>query len=132
MSKTYNSFFKEAKDEIDKAKKMKMEEASILIRNATVKKLTGGGSGRSYRVPGTNIFYTASSPGQPPAVMVGDLRQSIQWKFEGDTAYVGSELEKSKHLEFGTKNMSARPFLKPAFEEEVDNIARILGKDWLK
>ena len=40
--------------------------------------LTGQRSGRIYRVPGTrNRTYTASAPGEPPAVLFGNLRNSI-------------------------------------------------------
>lgn len=132
MSKTYKGYFKEAKQEIDKAKKEKVTEAALHVRNATVKKLTGNGTGRRYRVPGTSKYYTASSPGQYPAVLFGDLRKSIAFEVDGTTGIVGSGLKKATWLEFGTRNMGARPFLKPTFEEEVETIKNILGKMWFK
>lgn len=128
----YKSYFNEAKSEIEKAKAKKAMEAAVHVRNKVVEKLSGNGTGRTYKVPGTSRTYTASSPGQPPAVLFGDLRKSIQFDAKGNTALVGSELKKSKDLEFGTKKIAPRPFLKPTFVEEVDAIGQILGKMWFK
>jgi len=132
VSKTYKSYFNEVKQEIGKAKKEKVTEAAMHIRNATVKKLSGNGTGKRYQVPGTSKFYTASSPGQPPAVLFGDLRKSITFDIDGDTGYVGSGLKKAPDLELGTYKIAARPFLKPTFEEEVAQIGKILGKMWFE
>lgn len=128
----YKSYFNEAKSEIEKAKAKKAMEAAVHVRNKVVEKLSGNGTGRTYRVPGTSRTYTASSPGQPPAVLFGDLRKSIQFDSKDSTALVGSELKKSKELEFGTRRIAPRPFLKPTFTEEVDAIGQILGKMWFK
>lgn len=128
----YKSYFNEAKSEIEKAKAKKAMEAAVHVRNKVVEKLSGNGTGRTYKVPGTGRTYTASSPGQPPAVLFGDLRQSIQFDAKDETAIVGSGLEKSKWLEFGTGRIAPRPFLKPTFVEEVDAIGQILGKTWFK
>ncbi len=40
---------------------------------------------------------------------------------------VGSDVAYATHLEFGTKNMAARPWLQPAFERNKDKIrARVI------
>lgn len=135
FSKNYKSY----KSNIDKVqkiikdnKKKKALEAAVHVRNKTVKKLSQPGTGKTYKVPGTNKSYTASSPGRPPAVLFGDLRKSIQFAQDKDGAIVGSELEKASKLEFGDGKVAARPFLKPTFQEEQGAIKKILSKGWMK
>lgn len=67
-------------------------------------------------------FPPASSPGDPPHHRSGDLRRSVfdrvtesrPGRFEGT---VGVRAEHGIHLEFGTRRMAARPFLRPALDE---------------
>lgn len=133
MSKAFISHVRQAKQIIDTKKKEKALEAGIHVRNKTVEKLSQPGTGKQYLVPGTtNTFYTASSPGRPPAVLFGDLRKSIAFEEQGGSVLVGSDLKKASKLEFGDSKIAARPFLKPTFEEETNNIKTILGKEWFK
>ena len=66
-----------------------------------------------------NKAHTSSGPGQAPAVDTGTLVRSIQAikSIYGDGWLVGTNIEYGKHLEFGTKNMAARPWLIPALEK---------------
>lgn len=52
--------------------------ASNELRNSALLVLRGQRGGRRYRVPGTKRYYTASAPGEPPAVRTGNFR--ISWK----------------------------------------------------
>ena len=52
--------------------------ASNELRNAALLVLRGQRGGRRYRVPGTKRYYTASAPGEPPAVRTGAFRLSWQ------------------------------------------------------
>ena len=52
--------------------------ASNELRNAALLVLRGQRSGRRYKVPGTKKYYTASAPGEPPAVRTGTFRNSWQ------------------------------------------------------
>lgn len=95
--------------------------------------LSGNRSGRTYTVPGTGVQYTASAPGEAPAVRLGDLRRSIDTKVErGDTkieGYVGTDLDYGLYLERGTLHILPRPWLAPTFERERDEVQRIL-EEW--
>ena len=51
-------------------------QAAQALKKAELQVLRGQGGGRRYRVPGTGAFYTASAPGQPPAVRTGAYRSS--------------------------------------------------------
>ena len=104
------------------------------VRNATIETLSGSRSGRVYRVPGTRQTYIASSPGQAPAVQLGDLRKSVKGGIEKEgkdvIGFVGSELPKASMLEMGTSKMLPRPWLRPSFEKSSDKIKEIFTKVW--
>ena len=67
-------------------------EAALELRNSALLVLRGQRSGRRYKVPGTyrkqrdktdgkmkrGRYYTASAPGEPPAVRTGTFRNSWQ------------------------------------------------------
>lgn len=57
---------------------MRTYRASNELRNAALLVLRGSRGGRRYRVPGTRRYYSASLPGQPPAVRTGHFRSSWQ------------------------------------------------------
>jgi len=60
-------------------------------------------------------------------VKTGTLRRSITHKIETRSAVVGSNVEYAPHVEMGTSKMSARPFLRPALETNMEKIKRLFG-----
>ncbi|MFC6591676.1 HK97-gp10 family putative phage morphogenesis protein [Deinococcus lacus] len=59
-----------------------------------------------------------SAPGDSPAVQTGRLRQSITvQKVKAGRYRVGTNVEYAPYLEFGTRNMQPRPFMRPALEK---------------
>ena len=119
---------------LDQTAPKRMMEATNEVRNKVLETLSGGRSGRTYLVPGTRRSYTASAPGQPPATATSELRQSVKSSIEGKgRSVLGKVKAEAKHalpLEFGTKNMAARPFMKPSFDKSLDAIRRILTRTW--
>lgn len=89
----------------------------------------GGRSGETYRVqPGSSRTYTASAPGEPPAVRTGRLASSITLTPNGlRRILVGSPLVYARHLEFGTKHMRPRPWFRKTAREQRQAIKRILN-----
>ncbi len=88
------------------------------IRNAAITQLSVQGGGRLYRR--RNITHRASAPLQPPAVDTGRLRQSINIDASnlGDLKIrVGTNVRYAKILEFGSRRMQPRPFMRPALEQ---------------
>jgi HK97 gp10 family phage protein len=124
----------EAKAKIKDEAFQRMVKAVNAVRNETLVTLSGNRSGRTYFVPGTMKTYTASSPGEPPAVATGQLRQSIKTSIEqvglNIIGYIGSGIVYAPCLEFGTKKMSPRPWLKPSFEKSEPKLKDILGGTW--
>jgi len=119
---------------IDKAAKDRMQEAVEAVRNQALETLSGSRSGRTYKVPGTRRTYTASSPGEPPAVATAELRQSVKGVVEKEgsriVGMVGTDKIQGLMTEFGTRNMAPRPWLKPSFEKSVGKVKEIFTRIW--
>ena len=111
--------------------KTRMLEAVNELRNETLITLSGNRSGRTYKVPGTQRTYTASSPGQPPAQATSGLRQSIKGSIVSGVGRVSTSLEYGVMLQYGTKNMAPRPWLSVAADKARDKIRQIFSRKWL-
>lgn len=102
-----------------------------------------------------SISGPRSAPGDPPGVDTGRLRASISTNWSGSgmssgnvgsqaltedgidqperredkfTVRVGSRVEYSSWLEWGTRRMAARPFIRPSFDRMRVRIASMLTK----
>ena len=140
-------FFQLATKETVKA----METAGRFVENRA-KKIMGSGASKfnvhgntksARGKSGKKTFHRPSAPGFPPAVDEGILRTSVSHvtKVKGLTVngFVGSDKDKIKakaeagtdveygfYLEVGTKNMEARPWLRPALRASEKGILNIL------
>jgi len=70
-----------------------------------------------------------SVPGQPPGVDTGTLRRSVQIDVGGIirgenrlSAKVGTQLDYGRFLEYGTRFMAARPWLRVTFRKFLDKL----------
>ena len=112
-----------------------MHEAVNELRNTVLETLSGTRSGRTYYVPGTRKTYTASAPGQPPAQATSGLRQSIKGvieKVKGKViGKVGTDLDYGIMLQYGTRNMAARPWLDVAAKKASNKIKQIFSRKWI-
>ena len=157
---TFKSNLKAVEAALTRAAASRMEQACQMLVDETKGTLTGQRTGRRYVIPGLKTIrereallsmrrgkpvrltakqrearkYTASAPGEPPAVRTGRLRNSIKYRIVGTGAdlrgIVGSPLEYAPHLEFGTSKMERRPFLRPTYERTREAIKQILGGKW--
>ena len=77
---------------------------------------------------GSNLSAThqASAPGDPPNTDTGALASALYTRSGNLTADVYSDVDYAPHLEFGTQNMAARPFLWPALRDNERNYIRRL------
>jgi HK97 gp10 family phage protein len=102
------------------------ETALAAAEDAKASMLTGK-SGRIYR-RGT-VGHQASAPGETPAIDTGDLIGSITTAELGPMEHavtVGAEY--AVHLEYGTRHMEARPFLRPALERSRETFIAKVGE----
>jgi len=78
------------------------------------KRLTNIGGGAA-KVP--------SIPGEPPHKQSASLQSSISWRFiDTLTVGIGPSVMYGLYLEFGTRKIAARPFMRPALDKTRKNI----------
>ncbi len=93
------------------------------IQKTAVMSLRGARSGRIYHRGG--VTHQASAVGEYPANDTGALANNISIKIIGDLEVnVGSRenVPHGAYLEFGTSRMSARPWLTPALQKNLELI----------
>ena len=105
--------------------------AADVGRNKTVQNLAGGRSGHTYKVPGTSVTYTASAPGEYPAVATGNLRERIERKVVNTSeVQVGTAVEYGLYLEKKSPSKGGRPWLKRSLDEAKPAMLAKLAQRW--
>ena len=136
-----------------------MERRSVLaaneLRNASQLVLRGQRSGRRYKVPGTyrrqrdktdgkmknGRYYTASAPGEPPAVRTGQFRRAWQprayvvfgsyiSRIENDTRTDNGQYSLGEILEGGTSRMAPRPYQDRILEKAEPKVVKIYSRPY--
>lgn len=131
MAVTYTSNLEEVKVTLSRGYDRNIKKATVFLHGKVVKRLTGKRSGRKYLVPGTRKQYTASAPGESPATATGRLRSFDGTDFDilaGAVGRVGFKVKYGLWLERGTKKMAPRPTIKPAFDDNADEIQAIMSE----
>ena len=84
-------------------------------------------SGKSKKILGRR-GSNPSKPGEPPHKDFGTLRNSITYEVQQGlrAVWVGSKLDYSLFLEFGTSKMAARPYLRPTLMRNADRVAAMI------
>lgn len=97
-----------------------IEAIAVNVQGIAVRKIQRG--------PATGMVYPpiqgirgkphqASAPGEPPMSDSGRLASSVRHVPSGLESEVGTDLEYGGFLEFGTRDIAARPWLMPSLEE---------------
>lgn len=117
-------------------------QAAQALKKAELQVLRGQGGGRRYRVPGTGASYTASAPGQPPAVRTGAYRSSYVPRAEQKSGNVYRSLIESglsvngwnlgNLLENGTSKMAPRPHDEHIIQKALPEISRIYNRSFMR
>lgn len=120
-----------------------MIQATTFFKGEVKKTLSKMGTGKAYKRK--SVTHIASIAGKPPAPDLGHLRASISKQTKKQKmiikGFVGSDLEKLAastdvgtdleygfYLEVGTKNMKARPFLRPTLMAQRKKILEFFEK----
>ena len=106
--------------------------ALMVWHKSLMEVLSGSRSGKVYKVPMTSRSYTASAPGEAPAIATSTLKTTYKFKMETSfptpMGIIGSPQKHAYMLEYGTPNMKPRPHLKRAYNEKKKEIHEALGK----
>lgn len=106
-------------------------QAANELRNSALSILRGQGKGRTYKIPGKKRTYTASAPGEVPAVRTGAFRNSWQPEaralFGSYIARIKTDIFYADWLENGTPGgqMAPRPHHEKILEHAKPKIIRI-------
>lgn len=110
------------------------------LRNAELEVLRGARGGRKYHVPATGVTYTASAPGEPPAVRTGAFRLSwgthVYVEKGGSNYRAVAAIESTETtdgggyllgelLESGTSKMGNRPYKDRIKQKAMPKIKQI-------
>lgn len=119
---------KKAEDQAREAVRVALYKGGQQIRTTAVLSIMNGPkTGAMYPAKkGRSKPHRASAPGEAPAADTGNLARSIKVAREnhGDTVYVyvSNDAPYGKWLEFGTRGIAKRPFLRPAFLQHRSEI----------
>jgi len=133
---------------VDAAMLKRMKLATAELKRETLKTFQGTRSGRTYYVPGTHKQYTASAPGEAPAVATGAGKDSIREALSGSghkvRGHVGTAMgyafnpvtheDAARYmamLEFVGRNRdgssrAARPWLRPSAKRANPKVKTVL------
>ena len=144
---SFTDNFKEAMSKLDLTGRERMVVAIEEVKGFTMEEMTKSKGGRTY----THYFYTdangklrrgrkrwkphtASAPGAFPARDTGELIQHLLTEVSGEGGKTigrfGTDRKYGPMLEFGTKKMAARPWLRPSFERKQKDIEAIFMRQW--
>lgn len=82
------------------------------------------------RFKSATVGYEPSKPGQPPRWRTRTLIGSVFYDVDESeqAGIVGTPVDYGRHLELGTTNMAARPWLRPSLYRNLQRITKILTK----
>ena len=111
--------------------------ATLMVEGSAKESILKGGTGKLYEKYNPRRTHRASAPKEPPASDTGFLVSQISMnvKKESNGVVVGQVISAapySAHLEFGTTNMTERPFMQPALEKNRRKIERLFTPGILK
>lgn len=110
-----------------------VQDSIFLIHKTAVEMIQDNSSGTPqirYNASGRKRVVLASLPGDPPNTDTGRLVQSVKFDFKnnGLTGRVGTNLRYGAWLEFGTQVMAARPWLSAAVRETSKEVGQIFKR----
>lgn len=131
VSKMFVSFLPAVTAAIEATGARAIRATADIGRNQTVENLSGTRSGRVYKVPDSkNTYYTASAPGEFPAVPTGRLKGNVRILPSGGDLLIGTDLEYGLALEKKPGNKGGRPWLKRSLDQAKPAMLIEVNKRW--
>lgn len=101
--------------------------AALIVRNRAAELVAKGPkTGRIYRRGA--VTHRASAPDQAPASDTGNLLRSIGHEAQGLAAIIFAAAAYARALEFGTRTIAPRPFLRRALAERAQEARDAVAK----
>ena len=122
----------------EKAEKRAVYLTANAIKNSAVKSINKQSFGKvvnRQKQGGKGTYkHVASKAGDAPNTDTSDLVKSISVEplQPKKTMYVGVNAEHGTWLEFGTRDMKARPFMQPAMDENENELMELLAQEFRK
>lgn len=126
LARALRSMSDEVREKVGQA----TQATALELRAEVIKSIQRGPkSGVTYQKYNPRRSHKASAPGQAPATDLGRLVGSIRYeKASQMRATVGAYAVYAAYLEFGTRKMAARPFMRPAAEKVRASFERRIRK----
>lgn len=121
LEQAMEKFVDNAEDEVER---IVGETAFDVHRDVIGSVQKGPATGAVYELFDPRRTHQASAPGQPPQTDTGRLASSISVRITGYEAVIFSRTRYAEYLEFGTRDMAARPFFNPAVERNRPRFVR--------
>ena len=110
-----------------------MAQTANEVRNTAIKSINAHGSkGAVYEKENPKRTHTASAPHNPPNTDTGRLTGSIKVVRKGRAFIVGTSLPYGYYLEFGTRKIIERPWLRPAVKLAIKDMPKKLAEAFAK
>lgn len=155
ISKEFEQFIEETNNAIKQQIEARSYRVANELRNSALEVLRGQRHGRRYKVPGTyrrqrdkvsggmksGVHYTASAPGEPPAVRTGTFRLSWQptaavvygsyiSRIESGVRTNNGKYDLGELLEGGSSRMAPRPYQDRILEKTEPIAKRIYSEPY--
>jgi hypothetical protein len=88
--------------------------------------LYGGVSESGFHYPGK--IELGYAPPDNPLLRTGEMRDSVEHRVDGSSAYIGSNSDVAVYQEIGTEKIPPRSFLGGARAEKAPEVCQILGR----
>ncbi len=108
--------------------------STMIVQNFAISSIRAGGTGETIQKYDPRRTHTQSSPLSPPAsdlgFLISQITMDVDTKRNGSVVgQIISSAPYSKHLEFGTINMTERPFMQPALRKNKSRILNIFKSE---
>jgi phage gpG-like protein len=121
--------FQQAAKESPQFVDMAARQTAFAIQANAVKRMKNTKRGsRVYKRGKSGKTHRSSAPGEAPAPDTGRLMNSVRTKSFRKGYIVGTHLAYGRYLEYGTKRIDQRPWLRPSAQEEGPRFKKRLRK----
>lgn len=129
---SFESYRTEIKKFLDGKATKKVAMIGTELTNHIKQGMRQAKSGEQYRIPGANRTYTASAPGEYPAIRTGQLRSGIRFKLQNDSdgiaVHMGTNVAHGVILE--DEGDGIRPWLSKGLDEYDQRLKSVLEGNW--